>query len=393
MPLQIRRGLNAERTQIAPTNGLVEGELLYTTDEKKLYIGTGSVGEHQGVVITGYNDSDAKDAAAQILTTGEHSGIGFIYDSETKKLNATVDLSTYDGPIVADEIKGSILANDDSVLLDAVDKILYGDVTGNLLGNVTGNINGVVTGTFGSSLIGNVTGNVTGNIFTSLIDSADSSAIIVTPSMVFQSNIEVENEIRTPSLFVTEILSVNGDIDNGNIVISGTTIYATTGLSISSNVKVRLDSDFNLEGKLINPIGDIESTALFNVFVSTEGENLKILADAPIYGNVIKPHNGVDFIDSAALVFLSDGETTTGADSAPMRFGLFIGDGVNSLDDSPAKLFFDKTGTLSVPVLQTGVYTTTPTDDRPTGVKGMIIFNDTSGTFQGFNGSAWVNLS
>ena len=95
MPLQIRRGLEAERTQITPTNGLVEGELLYVTDEKKLYIGSGSSGEHQGVVITGYNDPDAKDAAAAIFADGEHTGISFVYDDETKAISAVVDVTAF----------------------------------------------------------------------------------------------------------------------------------------------------------------------------------------------------------------------------------------------------------------------------------------------------------
>jgi hypothetical protein len=54
-----------------------------------------------------------------------------------------------------------------------------GTVTGNLIGNVTGA----------------VTGAVTGNIFTSLIDSADSSAITVTPAAVFSSDVTVENNL------------------------------------------------------------------------------------------------------------------------------------------------------------------------------------------------------
>jgi hypothetical protein len=132
MPLQIRRGLEAERTQITPTNGLVEGELLYVTDQKKLYIGSGSSGEHQGVVITGYNDLDAKDAAAAIFEDGEHTGISFTYDDETKALNAVVDLSAFDGPIVADALKGSVFADDSGILVDAIGKKFYGDLNGSV---------------------------------------------------------------------------------------------------------------------------------------------------------------------------------------------------------------------------------------------------------------------
>ena len=46
-----------------------------------------------------------------------------------------------------------------------------------------------------SSSLGSVSGTFTGNIFTSLIDSSDSSAITVTPSTIFSSNVNVENEL------------------------------------------------------------------------------------------------------------------------------------------------------------------------------------------------------
>lgn len=46
-----------------------------------------------------------------------------------------------------------------------------------------------------SSTLGSVSGTFTGNIFTNLIDSADSSAITVTPKTIFSSDIQAENEV------------------------------------------------------------------------------------------------------------------------------------------------------------------------------------------------------
>jgi hypothetical protein len=160
MPLQIRRGLEAERTQITPTNGLVEGELLYTTDQKKLYIGSGSVGEHQGVVITGYNDLDAKDAAADIFADGEHTGITFTYDSGTKALNAVVDLSAISGPLVADALQGSVFADDSTLLVDAIDKRFFGNLTGDVNGSVFADDSGILVDAIDRKLYGDLTGSV-----------------------------------------------------------------------------------------------------------------------------------------------------------------------------------------------------------------------------------------
>ena len=41
-----------------------------------------------------------------------------------------------------------------------------------------------------------MSGTFTGNLFTTLIDSADSSAITVTPATIFSSDVSVENELR-----------------------------------------------------------------------------------------------------------------------------------------------------------------------------------------------------
>lgn len=58
MPLRIRRGTNADRTTITP----VQGEPIYTTDTKKLYVGDGTTAG--GVVIGGTLTVDTQDFTA-----------------------------------------------------------------------------------------------------------------------------------------------------------------------------------------------------------------------------------------------------------------------------------------------------------------------------------------
>jgi hypothetical protein len=133
MPLQIRRGLEVERDNMAQP--LAQGELLYVTDDRRLYIGDGTT--LGGVQITGYTDANAKDAAAAIFTGGVHSGINFSYNTATDIITATVDLSNYTGTINASAFKGTLVADDSTLLVDAVDgKInLDGTVKGNIIPN------------------------------------------------------------------------------------------------------------------------------------------------------------------------------------------------------------------------------------------------------------------
>ena len=154
MPLQIRRGTNAERLILA--SPLVSGELLWIVDDQRLYIGDGTTLARDLAPVTGYNDDDAKDAAASIFTSGTHSGISFTYDGSTS-IDATVslpalleNLSTNGFDITGDgninitgsvtatsftgDYKGSISADDSTILVDA----LNGSI--NLSGTVKGDV-------------------------------------------------------------------------------------------------------------------------------------------------------------------------------------------------------------------------------------------------------------
>ena len=74
-----------------------------------------------------------------------------------------------------------------------------------------------------SSTLGSVSGTFTGNIFTSLIDSADSSAITVTPAIIFSSDVTVENDLD-----ITQRLRVRG-----GSVINLTELQSVVAASIS----------------------------------------------------------------------------------------------------------------------------------------------------------------
>jgi hypothetical protein len=104
------------------------------------------------------------------------------------------------GPVFAD-VTGSVFADDSSMMIDATEGRIVGPVFSNVTGNVTGDLLGNVTG----DLLGNVTGTITGNVFTNLIDSADSTAITVTPKTIFSSDVDVENELRIQGKLVINV--------------------------------------------------------------------------------------------------------------------------------------------------------------------------------------------
>ena len=138
MPLQLRRGLSTQRT----SKTYAEGELIYITDTGALYIGNGTTAG--GVAVANLPETTIKDFTAGMFTGGSHTGISFTYNSTTKLINAAIDieLSNYEGTIVADGFRGSLFADDGSTvegqpLVDAVSgKInLDGTVKGNIIPN------------------------------------------------------------------------------------------------------------------------------------------------------------------------------------------------------------------------------------------------------------------
>ena len=244
MPLQIRRGTEADR--LLMTQALAVGELLYVTDTQRLYVGNGST--LGGIAVTGYTNEDAQDAVAPMFTSGVHSNISYSYDDNNNRINSQIDLSSYtgnvsivgslnlSGDLQASAFKGSIFADDSTLLVDAVsgtipysvlsgaptalsdftndegfikvsdiadgtvtidvnntgdlqgsvygdDSTLLVDATNSLIpasvvsGTFTGNVVGTVTGTLVGDTFGNTTGFHTGDVKGSVF--ADNSTLLV----------------------------------------------------------------------------------------------------------------------------------------------------------------------------------------------------------------------
>jgi len=141
MPLQLRRGTNAQRT--AMTQPLAAGELIYVTDTGAIYIGDGAT--LGGVPTINLSAQDIGDISASLLTTGFHTGISFTYNQSHHRIDAVVDpdLSNYAGTIRADAFEGSVFPDDSSLggmpLVDAMNASI--NLNGTVKGNIVPNAN------------------------------------------------------------------------------------------------------------------------------------------------------------------------------------------------------------------------------------------------------------
>lgn len=140
MPLKIRRGTDGERAVITPA----EGELIYATDTKKVWVGDGStaggnevtgdvfsVNGYSGTVVLVTDDISedgspsnlwhtterAQDAASQLFDHAGHSGITFVYNDVAGIITATVDADAVGFGTVSVSGQSDVIANDDSSTL------------------------------------------------------------------------------------------------------------------------------------------------------------------------------------------------------------------------------------------------------------------------------------
>lgn len=157
MPLQIRRGLESQR--VAMTTPLADGEMLWTTDLKKIFIGDGVTNASQLSPVINFNAEDAQDAAAALFTHTDHTGISFTYNDSTNKIVAVVSASgtsTFE-TVTATKIIGSLYAADGTTkLIDTT----TGEVSTNTLGTHYG---AVYTTNKSTKIIDGATGDITAN--------------------------------------------------------------------------------------------------------------------------------------------------------------------------------------------------------------------------------------
>ena len=262
MPLQIRRGTEVERENMAQP--LAQGELLYTTDNRILYVGDGAT--LGGVQITGYRDEDAQDAAAAMITGGTHNGINFVYNDLSNRIDATVDLSNYTGTLKADAFKGSVFGDDSTPMVDAVNNTFNGDLTGNVTGTILTAAQPNITslGTLTSlAVTGAITGtSFAGNVITGLISSADSSAIRVDTPTIFETGVFIEDNLQVSgrSIFNEEVIHQT-NLSNDRILTVSQHHGSVDTASTLTLRRSRGSLSFELDVQSGDIIGEIASNA------------------------------------------------------------------------------------------------------------------------------------
>ena len=253
MALQIRRGLTTDRTG----KTFAEGELVYDTQEKAIYIGDGTT--LGGRPASSYTDERAVDAVGLALVAGT-GNVVFTYgntEDTANKINANVTLDGIGLLNVVEDTSPQLGGN-----LDLNSR----DITGT--GNV--NITGTVTAT-------GFTGPLTGNAST------------------------VTNGIYTGQKFFIGTTEIDIQRSSATLALTGTSIDGNAGGNAATATK--LAATKNINGVAFDGSADVT--------VITEGTGVTISGSAISIGQAVATTSNVTFNDVTVSGDLTVNGTTT----------------------------------------------------------------------------------
>ncbi len=350
MPLQIRRGTDAERT--AMTQPLAAGELIFVTNTNRLWIGNGTT--LGGVAVTEYTDENARDASAAMFVTGTHNSITFAYDDALNKVNATVDLSDYQGVIKAAAFNGSVVANDSSLLIDgntgkfnlsgsvSTDIIPDADVVYDL-GSPTFRFRDLYLS--GSSIkLGAATITATGTAVNLPAGSTIGGSAIGIPGGDLNVNIVADDSTIIVNTTTEVVTAQGGFVGNVTGNVNGI-VTGTAGSSLTGNVIGNVTGNVNgivtgtAGSSLIgNVTGNVEGDIRGSVF----GQDSTMLVDGTGTGKIVGPiqTNSITINkDLGEFVIQSEGDIND-------SYNLFLIDLANNEVDGSPKLQLRSRGTI-----------------------------------------------
>ena len=344
MSIQIRRGTNADRALITPA----EGELIYTTDSKVLYVGDGSTLGGNQVSTAG-------------VLLGTLSG-----DIGLNNFNITgtgLEINGSNGAITATSFTGSINGSLGSNLTTGTRSITNGS-------NLTINgSNGAITATsFTGSIKGSLGSNLT--IGTKSITNGSNLTINGSNGTITATTIAV-NDVTTSKILPTDSTISLGDETN------------TTGISVN----LTSGSGLYVHSALDNQ-GNVPLIGI-NGYKGTLQAKTTVVNGDVLGGYCFNAYNGVRLAQSISMFALVNDQSITNS-STDIKSDLYIGMGPD-IQAGIGKYAKIKAGgdftanTVTVNQFATGSLPSSP-------VKGMIAFDSTTNQFKGWNGTAWAVL-
>ena len=373
MSFRLRRGTDSERQSVV----FAEGELVYTTDSKELYVGDGTT--LGGIKITGSVEVSPIALSRNLdLNTFDITGAGDI---------------TISGMISADAFYGnganlthlpvldvnngaayqiSIMGADSSIIVNSETSELRGDVFGSVTGSVFGVNNTVLV-----------------NGSTNTIDASHLSGV---------GNINVvgdTNGIHTGVSYGVHYGDVEGSVftDNSSLIIDGRTgnIYPT---DIISDGFLRITQNAGITGTNLLEINSNDNRSIIRL---SRKSNADISNDSVLYGSIFFSRDDSTGLKTTAIIAVGKNGTFLQSDAAGefpesstishLSANGYVGIGSYSPTE---KLSVFGNATVSG-FVQFGSLTSSEISAL-TATNGMVLYNSSTNRFQGYQNGSWIHL-
>lgn len=291
MALRLRRGTEAERSLITPASG----ELIYTTDTKKLYVGDGST--------VGGNDVTGRISLSELDDVGTAlvpptDGQVLAWDGVAEQwLPETISLTggTGGGIVEGSNYRINIVGSDSSLIVDTDNNVISGNFTGEM--NATGVLDGDLIGSVFSDgstiLVDAVREKIVGDIDTQDIRiERDGNNLVF--FRAFTNTTGGANDFavyshRDTTDAPTPLTMGDGVFDLVGLGYQGTTYHPATF------IRFRTDNEGVPSGDMDDQTVGIPGSILFTVFDDTGVQNLpgtfELNQTGLLVGSINNPNN------------------------------------------------------------------------------------------------------
>jgi hypothetical protein len=425
MSLRIRRGTDTQRQTLT----FDQGEVVYTTDTKKVYVGDGItqggvniLANSAGVGVTFNGTTQAFDFSTNNLglTTSVISEGSNKYFTTQRAQDAAASLFTSVGsPTSTGTITGTVTSGSITVSIAPAnmvqgERIVISGTGGNGLSAGTYYVVSVVTTTItlASSLANAMAGTAISSLTTGSITGTTYAAGGTDTGITFNYD-SINHVMNVTASGVTSIVNDTSPSLGGNLSLNSKNITGTGNIGITGTLSASagLGADLLLNSHNITGTGNINIAGAISLAQNSLGTPLStsygltggnssieeffvsrgavaspqaVIVGDTLSGLGFAGYDGTQYTGAATILAGVDPAGTVSNNAVPgiLYFA------TNTTSSSFKIMSFNSAGVLTAPVIQTGLYATGSYPTNPS--KGMIIFDSTLNHFYGYNGAAWV---
>lgn len=323
MALRLRRGTDAERQTITP----LEGELIYTTDTKKLYVGDGSTAGGLAADTDTITDNfaDLTDVDLTGLTDGQTIAYN-LGNTRFEPANLPTSINDLSDVDTTDVTAGKVLKWNGSIFVAEVEGAITEGATYNI--SIDGDVSGSVFSDDSTLIVDGITGNVSANAL-----SIGNGGVIVSENI--------------------NILDISSSTNNSKIE---TVLVKSNVVNVVSDLETSEGASFatsTSRGTIAEPVGLQAGDAAGGISFSAYKTSLS------------------DYRVNVGI--LSSIDTVTGTDDIPSKLSV-------ALRDPDGNLFYalsvNSRGITEAPIFKPTAYATTAARDAAitSPEAGMVIF-------------------